>query len=115
MPRKSQKPEKDKKSQIVAFKVEDGLLWPYRIVYEYLPGWHPYEDYRQSYAARRELGGGVVSTQIHELDYVHWLFGLPGRVFAVGGTLGSLDVDVEDTASALFEHVKVRQLLRRVH
>ena len=25
---------------------------------EYLPNWHPWEDYRQGYAARAELGGG---------------------------------------------------------
>ena len=29
---------------------------------EYLPGWHPYEDYRQMYASREALGGGVVLT-----------------------------------------------------
>ncbi|HVM67010.1 MAG TPA: Gfo/Idh/MocA family oxidoreductase [Acidimicrobiales bacterium] len=71
---------------------------------EYLPGWHPYEDYRTSYAARRDLGGGVVLTQVHELDYVHWLWGFPRRVFAVGGRLSNLDIDVEDTASMLLEH-----------
>jgi predicted dehydrogenase len=80
---------------LVAAHVEEG---------EYLPGWHPYEDYRTSYAARRDLGGGVVLTQVHELDYVHWLWGLPERVFAVGGRLSDLDIDVEDTASMLCAH-----------
>ena len=37
---------------------------------EYLPGWHPYEDYRNSYAANRALGGGVLLSQIHEFDYL---------------------------------------------
>jgi predicted dehydrogenase len=72
---------------------------------EYLPGWHPYEDYRQMYASRADLGGGVVLSQIHELDYVYWLFGLPRRVFALGGHLSSLEIDVEDVASTLFECV----------
>jgi predicted dehydrogenase len=70
---------------------------------EYLPSFHPYEDYRTSYAARRELGGGVIVTQIHEIDYLQWIFGMPDRLFAVGGRLGDLEVDVEDTASALLE------------
>ncbi len=72
---------------------------------EYLPNWHPYEDYRQMYAARRELGGGVVLSQIHELDYLYALFGLPRKMFAVGGQLSSLEVDVEDVVSILMECV----------
>ena len=70
---------------------------------EYLPGWHPYEDYRTSYAARRDLGGGVILTLIHELDYAYWLFGAPRRLFAVGGHLSDLELDVEDTASILMD------------
>jgi predicted dehydrogenase len=72
---------------------------------EYLPGWHPYEDYRQSYAARADLGGGAILTQIHEFDYLYSLFGLPRRIFAIGGQLTRLEVDVEDTASILMESV----------
>jgi predicted dehydrogenase len=70
-----------------------------------LPAWHRYEDYRELYASRRALGGGVILTQIHELDYLGWLFGPPRRVFAIGGHFSGLEVDVEDTASLLLEHV----------
>jgi predicted dehydrogenase len=70
---------------------------------EYMPGWHPYEDYRQTYAAHPETGGGVVLTQIHELDYLYSLFGLPQRVYAIGGHWSNLEIDVEDTASILME------------
>lgn len=70
---------------------------------EYLPAWHKYEDYRQMYASKKELGGGVVLTQIHELDYLYWLFGLPQRIVAFGGHLSSLEIDVEDIASVLME------------
>lgn len=73
------------------------------IVGEYLPGWHPYEDYRQMYAARADLGGGVIVSQIHEFDYLYSLFGLPRRVFTIGGHLSDLEVDVEDVASTLME------------
>ena len=71
----------------------------------YLPTFHTYEDYRQMYASRRELGGGVILSQIHEIDYIFWLFGMPRRVFALGGKLSSLEIDVEDVASILLEHV----------
>jgi len=70
---------------------------------EYLPGWHPYEDYRQMYAARADLGGGVVLTQIHEFDYLYALFGMPRRVCSIGGHWSHLELDVEDTASTLME------------
>lgn len=66
---------------------------------EFLPDAHPYEDYRLSYAARAELGGGVILCYIHELDYLIWLFGEPRRVSATGGRSGILDVDVEDHAT----------------
>ena len=72
---------------------------------EFLPAVHPYEDYRCSYAARSDLGGGVVLSHSHELDYLYWLFGLPRRVFALGGHLSRLEVDVEDTASIMMECV----------
>ncbi len=75
------------------------------VVGEYLPGWHTYEDYRQGYAARKDLGGGVILSQIHELDYLYWLFGMPRRVFGLGGHLSSLEMDVEDTADILMECV----------
>lgn len=68
---------------------------------EFMPGWHPYEDYRQSYAACRELGGGVLLTQIHDFDYLGWLVGWPEQAFSIGGHLSHLEIDVEDTASTL--------------
>jgi len=67
---------------------------------EYLPDWHPYEDYRFSYAARADLGGGVVLTQIHDYDLAWWLFGPPRTVTATGGHLSALEIDVEDTVHA---------------
>ncbi len=70
---------------------------------EYLPDWHLYEDYRDSHAARREMGGGCLSIQTHEIDYAMWLFGMPRRVFAAGGHLSNLEVDVEDSVSMLLE------------
>jgi predicted dehydrogenase len=45
----------------------------------------------------------VILSQIHELDYLAWLFGMPQRMFALGGHLSSLEVDVEDTADILME------------
>jgi predicted dehydrogenase len=64
---------------------------------EYMPGWHPWEDYRQSYAARADLGGGVVNTLCHPLDYQRWLFGEVESLWA-NTTNFALGLDVDDTA-----------------
>ena len=68
---------------------------------EYLPNWHRYEDYRQMYAARADQGGGVILSQIHEMDLIYWFFGLPSSIVTHGGQLSRLEIDVEDTASSL--------------
>jgi predicted dehydrogenase len=65
---------------------------------EYLPAWHPWEDYRKGYAARADLGGGVVLTQCHSLDYLPWLLGRVETVWGFAAKLSDLEVDVEDTA-----------------
>lgn len=66
---------------------------------EYLPAWHPWEDYRKGYAARADMGGGVVLTQCHSLDYLPWLVGEGvDSVWAFTAKLSDLEVDVEDTA-----------------
>jgi len=65
---------------------------------EYLPAWHPWEDYRKGYAARADLGGGVVRTQSHALDYLPWLVGNVESVWGFTARLSDLEVDVEDTA-----------------
>ena len=68
---------------------------------EYLPDWHPWEDYRKSYAARKDLGGGVVLTLCHPIDYLRWLFGDAHDVFANVDKISDLEIDVEDFADVL--------------
>ena len=65
---------------------------------EYLPGWHAWEDYRKSYAARADLGGGVVLTLCHPLDYLGWLMGAPELQWTFTDSVGDLGIDVEDVA-----------------
>jgi predicted dehydrogenase len=65
---------------------------------EYLPEWHPWEDYRLGYSARRDLGGGPVLTFSHELDSLCWLLGRPARVTAIVTTASGLEITTEDVA-----------------
>jgi len=68
---------------------------------EYLPDWHPNEDYRRSYAARSELGGGVILTLSHELDYLYWLFGEVAEVTATASQPSELEMSTESLAEII--------------
>lgn len=70
---------------------------------DYLPAWHPWEDYRQSYTARADLGGGAALTLCHPFDYLAWLLGPVTRVTASTGNRGGLGIEVEDTVDATLE------------
>ena len=70
---------------------------------EYLPDWHPREDYRQSYSGRRDLGGGAVLTFSHELDTLCWLLGPPKRLTALAAHVSRLEIDTEDVAEMVLE------------
>ena len=70
----------------------------------FVPSWHPYEDWQKLYAVKPELGGGVLLTEIHELDLAYWFFGLPKRIFCTGGNFGPEVLPVEDTAQITLDY-----------
>lgn len=88
---------------------------------EYLPDWHPDEDYRTQYSANRSQGGGAILDYIHEINYVRWLMGDVDNVSCFMGTLGGLDIDTEDTAAILLRNgdtigkITVDYLRRQYH
>jgi predicted dehydrogenase len=73
---------------------------------EYLPDWHPWEDYRDGYSARRDLGGGAVLTFSHELDSLCWIFGAPSRVTAMATHASLLEIDTEDVAELILQFTR---------
>ncbi len=84
----------NKIGKIISVKVECG---------SFLPDWHPYEDYRNSYAARTDLGGGVVLTNIHEIDYLYWLFGDVKEVFSITGKYSDLKISTDDLSVGILK------------
>ncbi len=75
-----------------------GRVLSFRAQYnEYLPACHPWEDYRQGYAARAEMGGGVTLTFCHPLDYLRWLLGEVDSLWAFIDQLNDLELSAEDT------------------
>lgn len=71
---------------------------------EYLPHWHPWEDYRRSYSASSELGGGVILTLSHPLDYLGWLLGEVSGLQASIPAVQQLGLEVEEAAEILLRH-----------
>ena len=82
--------EKEAIGKVISVKVECGA---------YLPDWHPDEDYSKGYAARDNLGGGVVLTCIHELDYLYWFFGKIKEVFSITGKFSDLKIKTHDLSA----------------
>ncbi len=70
---------------------------------ERLTTMHAYENYADTYMARRDQGGGVIlNQQIHELDYIQWIFGEPVSVVSFNGKNGTLQIDVEDYCDSIY-------------
>lgn len=64
----------------------------------YLPDWRPGTDYRTTYSAQKELGGGVSIDLIHEWDYITHLFGMPDTVYGFLNKTSHLEISTEDIA-----------------
>ncbi|MBF0440430.1 MAG: Gfo/Idh/MocA family oxidoreductase [Oligoflexales bacterium] len=71
---------------------------------ECIEDWHPWEDYRKTYAAHKSGGGGAVLCFSHDIDYLYWFFGKPKKVLSIGGKITPLEGDAEDMVKALLEY-----------
>lgn len=69
----------------------------------YLPDWRPNTDYRQSYSAKKDQGGGALRDLSHELDYALWFFGPWQRLTALGGHQSPLEINSDDAYTLLME------------
>lgn len=69
----------------------------------YLPDWRPGQDYRNTYSAHKNMGGGVSIDLIHEWDYLTFLFGRPEKVYSLIGKKSSLEIDSDDFAIYIAE------------
>lgn len=68
---------------------------------EHVPDWHPWEDYRQSYSVRADLGGGPALTLSHELDILVWMFGRATEVIGMTQSNSPLETNCEHAVDIL--------------
>ncbi len=85
---------KNKLGRIISVKAENS---------SYLPNWHPDEDYSKSYVAQKKLGGGIVHTCIHEIDYLYWLLGKIKGVYSITGKYSDLKIKTDDLSAVIFK------------
>lgn len=85
--------------------IDVGKVYAVRaICSSYLPEWRPGIDYRATYSAHRDLGGGVAIDLIHEWDYLTYLFGKPESVYSIIKKVSDLEIDSDDIAIYIGEY-----------
>jgi predicted dehydrogenase len=62
---------------------------------QYLPDWHPWEDYRKFYVAQRETGAAREIVTF-ELVWLTWVFGGLDTISCFKGKTSILDIDIDD-------------------
>lgn len=72
----------------------------------WLPNWHPYENYKESYTAKKELGGGAALSLIHEIHLAIELAGKPIDVIGMKTNPSLLDIDndIDIIADIMISH-----------
>lgn len=71
---------------------------------QWLPDWHPYEDFSKGYYSREDLGGGATRTLCHEINLAIDLLGAPEKVAAFYPQTELLDIDVDAVADIMIYH-----------
>ncbi len=69
---------------------------------QYLPSWRPLCDYRESYSARKEQGGGAALDMSHEIDYMRYLFGDPVSWKVMKSKVSDLAINSEDIFKGIY-------------
>ncbi|MDE2166808.1 MAG: Gfo/Idh/MocA family oxidoreductase [Alphaproteobacteria bacterium] len=71
---------------------------------QYLPDWHPAEDYRKFYVSRRKTGACREIVPF-ELTWLNWLMGAqPELVTGLRGKVSTLDCDIDDLYHTLLRY-----------
>lgn len=77
------------------------VLYAHAVVGQYLPTWRPGTDYRASYSAKAEAGGGALLDLSHEIDYAQWLCGRIVSAQGIAAKVSGLEITSDDLATAV--------------
>lgn len=68
---------------------------------QYLPTWRPDRDYKETYSAKKEEGGGVLLDLSHEIDYIQFLLGEIEIISSINTKISDLEINSDDICSVL--------------
>ncbi len=91
--------------QTIKQLVDDDFGKPLLLTYhsgQWLPDWHPWEDYRSFYVARRATGACREIVPF-ELSWLTWIIGPIAMVTGMRDKLSTLDVDIDDAYQVLLK------------
>ena len=79
--------------EVISVQAENG---------SYLPDYHPWEDYKTRFTGS-SMGGGVSVSEIHDLDYLYWIFGDIKEVLSITGKFSHLKTRTSDLSSSIIK------------
>lgn len=84
-------------------KKKIGCIYSARAEFGYhLSLWRPGTDYRDNYAVKKAMGGGIILDCIHELDYICWLLdSRPMQWKFIADIIGDLETETEDICTII--------------
>ena len=86
------------------------LLYASASVGQDLTEWRPSCDYRNSYSAFINKGGGVIFDLIHELDIIYWLLGDIKEICCMTEKVKNLEIETEGVAQIIMR-LKTEQIV----
>lgn len=81
------------------------IFYAHSIWGEFLPGWHPKENYKKSYASNKKLGGGVKLTLSHDLDLMYYFFGKIKDIKVLNRYNSNLKINVDVGSTYLIRFI----------
>jgi len=70
---------------------------------QYLPDWHPWEDYRQFYVSKKGIGA-IREMVCFETQWLNWLFGELETISCMRAKQSALEIETDDFFAMLYQY-----------
>ncbi len=73
---------------------------------QYLPDWHPWEDYRKFYGSKKSIGA-IREMVCFETQWLNWLFGPLEAISCMRSRQSDLEIETDDLFAMVYKYKKV--------